>query len=97
MRDDAGHEWIDLVNSTQKKKSLNAKFRRSSRRERNQVVFDRDCNKCLKCGSEENLTIDHIQPKSKGGSNDDSNKQTLCWACNHEKDDNEIDYRIDTR
>ena len=56
-------------------------------------VFKRDGNKCLKCGSTEDLTIDHIKPLSKGGSNKKENKQTLCCKCNSDKGDSEIDYR----
>lgn len=46
------------------------------------LVFDRDENKCLCCGSTQNLTIDHIIPKSKGGKSVPDNYQTLCSACN---------------
>jgi hypothetical protein len=50
-------------------------------------IFKRDGNKCVKCGSIHNLTIDHIMPLSKGGENDDSNLQTLCKNCNCSKKD----------
>lgn len=33
------------------------------------------------------LTVDHIVPKSKGGSNDMSNLRPLCCSCNHKKAD----------
>lgn len=56
-------------------------------------VFNRDGNKCLKCGSTKRLTIDHILPLSLGGSNKQFNLQTLCRSCNQEKGIQTIDYR----
>jgi 5-methylcytosine-specific restriction enzyme A len=50
-------------------------------------VFDRDRNACCLCGTTENLTIDHIIPLAKGGTNDLSNFQTLCRQCNSRKGD----------
>lgn len=41
--------------------------------------------KCVKCQSKENITIDHITPVSKGGSDDPSNLQILCKPCNSKK------------
>ena len=43
---------------------------------------------CNYCGSSENLTRDHILPRSKGGSNSEKNIQTLCHTCNQKKADN---------
>lgn len=51
---------------------------------RNQV-FERDKNKCVECGLEENLSIDHIIPFSLGGKTVESNLQTLCRSCNSKK------------
>lgn len=45
-------------------------------------IFKRDGNKCLCCESIKNLTLDHINPISKGGENKISNLQTLCRSCN---------------
>jgi hypothetical protein len=50
-----------------------------------QRIFARDEFKCKKCGSTERLSIDHIIPRSKGGTNEDSNLQTLCVYCNSSK------------
>ncbi len=41
--------------------------------------------KCAKCGTTERLTIDHIHPVSRGGSDDRGNLQALCLTCNIRK------------
>lgn len=38
-------------------------------------------------GEEVMLTVDHIMPKSKGGSDELNNKQCLCFRCNNKKGD----------
>ena len=48
-------------------------------------ILLRDGNKCVSCGETENLCMDHIHPISKGGTNDESNLQTLCRSCNSRK------------
>ena len=48
-------------------------------------VYNRDGNRCVHCGSRENLEVDHIIPISKGGKTVVSNLQTLCHRCNVEK------------
>jgi 5-methylcytosine-specific restriction endonuclease McrA len=45
-------------------------------------IFQRDGYQCRQCGSSDNLTIDHIISVYRGGSNEDSNLQTLCNSCN---------------
>jgi 5-methylcytosine-specific restriction endonuclease McrA len=55
-------------------------------------IFNRD-KKCLKCGTTNKLTIDHIVPVSRGGSNDEENLQILCEDCNSRKGDHILDYR----
>jgi hypothetical protein len=53
-------------------------------------------NMCLCCGihdSVSRLTMDHVIPLSKGGSNYVTNIQPLCKSCNCKKRDKHIDYR----
>lgn len=56
-------------------------------------IFNRDGCRCLKCGTNNNLTLDHIKPLCGGGTNDYSNLQTLCGDCNGSKGARIIDYR----
>lgn len=43
-----------------------------------------------KCGSKENLTIDHIISLKQGGTNAQTNWQVLCLFCNQNKRDKVI-------
>jgi 5-methylcytosine-specific restriction endonuclease McrA len=49
------------------------------------TVFRRDRYRCRFCGSHHDLTIDHIYPVSRGGTNELTNLQTLCRRCNSSK------------
>jgi len=48
-------------------------------------IFQRDGYRCRQCGSSDNLTLDHIIPVYRGGTDEDSNLQTLCLSCNSGK------------
>ena len=52
-----------------------------------QNVFKRDGHRCLYCGSKRNLTLDHVLPKSRGGTSTWSNLATACQKCNSVKGD----------
>lgn len=49
-------------------------------------ILQRDNFRCVKCGAGVNdtdcLQVDHINPIIKGGTNEESNLQTLCYECN---------------
>ena len=51
------------------------------------VVFERDGHACRYCGSLERLTIDHVIPRSRGGSDDAGNLVVACKSCNSRKKD----------
>lgn len=51
-------------------------------------------DKCLVCGTDENITKDHIVPLSRGGTDYIENIQPLCHSCNASKGNRYIeDYR----
>ena len=62
---------------------------------RRRDIYIRDGYQCLRCGSKEQLTIDHIVPVVKGGTNDFDNLQTLCRSCNCQKQTKIADYRVE--
>jgi 5-methylcytosine-specific restriction endonuclease McrA len=49
-------------------------------------------NKCVCCGKKKKLTVDHIVPVIKGGTNLISNIQPLCKSCNSSKHTKTIRY-----
>ena len=63
------------------------RFRPKNLRVNRKRIFKRDNNTCGYCGSQKNLTIDHIVPKSRGGKNTWENMITCCSRCNSVKDD----------
>lgn len=55
---------------------------------RRYLVLKRSGGRCEACGvssKETQIDVDHIVPRSKGGSNDISNLQALCRTCNAQK------------
>jgi len=46
------------------------------------TIFARDDHKCLRCNATTDLTIDHIFPRSIGGTHAPSNLRSLCRKCN---------------
>ncbi len=53
-------------------------------------VLRRDGHRCAYCGRSAN-TIDHVQPKSKGGADSWENLVACCLKCNNKKSDKTLD------
>lgn len=57
-------------------------------------VLRRDGFRCRYCGARPidgvRLTVDHIKPRSKGGTDDIENLLTACSSCNEAKADSEL-------
>jgi hypothetical protein len=49
------------------------------------AVFERDGYCCIYCSATEDLTLDHVIPYSKGGSDEPDNLATCCRSCNSRK------------
>jgi len=50
-----------------------------------EFILNRDNRECTKCHSKEDLTVDHIYPRSLGGLSDIENLRTLCRSCNSKR------------
>jgi hypothetical protein len=69
--------------------NMSALTRKEARRLWRQSIKEAWGNKCAYCGNppidDSSLTIDHVRPKSKGGSDKTSNVTPACLCCNHSK------------
>lgn len=57
-------------------------------RARKQAIFRRDGYRCVYCGATfdaGDLTVDHVEPRVKGGDHSEGNLVTCCRRCNAEK------------
>jgi 5-methylcytosine-specific restriction endonuclease McrA len=45
------------------------------------TILDRDGRVCFKCGGYADA-VDHIVPRSRGGTNDEYNLRAICSSCN---------------
>lgn len=72
-----GCENKDKAKPSSSKKKISSRLRLK--------VYARDNYACVHCGTNKDLTIDHIYPESKGGTKVFENLQTLCRSCNSRK------------
>lgn len=71
--------WLDSENTRKNRRANARKYSAESRRE----VFRRAGAKCVNCGSQHALEVDHAQPVGKGGTSNPENLRILCSSCNH--------------
>lgn len=88
----AGYNVRGMVDSFDSSNRIvaNSYIQRKGIREK---VFKLHGDVCLRCGSDEHITLDHVVPVSRGGKNTISNLQPLCRSCNSTKGTKTIDYR----
>ena len=56
-----------------------------------QAIFRRDGHLCQYCGSKQNLTLDHVNPRARGGKDTWENLVTACVTCNNRKGDRRLE------
>ena len=49
------------------------------------AIYLRDGRRCLACRARRVLSLDHVRPRARGGSNRPDNLITLCTRCNTER------------
>lgn len=54
------------------------------------AIYIRDDFSCVYCGSQENLSLDHVTPYSKGGDDKHNNLVTSCCRCNSSRGNKSI-------
>ena len=69
--------------STSTTRSGKRQFSISSKRRA--TIYSRDGHACHYCGASEDLSLDHMTPQAKGGSDADDNLVTCCRSCNSAK------------
>ncbi|MCB1711518.1 MAG: HNH endonuclease [Candidatus Riesia sp.] len=60
------------------------------RKEKRLAIYLRDETSCVYCMSRVRLTLDHIVPRKRGGSNRSTNLVTSCLSCNSKRKDQPI-------
>jgi 5-methylcytosine-specific restriction endonuclease McrA len=100
---DTNQDFIRYIESCRKRFLVHQESQRNEPRKKaccytarpevKEWVFSKYGKICLCCGTTENISIDHIKPIKKGGTNDLDNLQPLCKSCNSSKSTRVVDYR----
>ena len=97
--EDAGHGYWHIIggftpddaNQPTRRARIGVSTKQLSARERNwtkHLLYAKQegaCAGCMRRIDFQDLTLDHIQPLSKGGGDEESNLQLLCTPCNSRK------------
>lgn len=67
------------------RRTSNTRRRTPITKEKRARVLERDGHRCLLCGTADDLTMDHIEHWSRGGTNQETNLRTLCRSCNSKR------------
>ena len=65
--------------------NLEATTNSEARKKWRQSIKDHWNQQCAYCGSDKNLTLDHITPRTKGGTDRLTNILCACKSCNYSK------------
>lgn len=79
--------WL-ILSFTKNARAVRPTIRVTFSKEERAAIARSQRYKCMYCGvrlTSDNLQIDHMDPVSRGGSNDDENLQALCRRCNIRK------------
>jgi hypothetical protein len=84
---------MDLISKEQYEELRLAYKRRPLSPQLKKRIVERDGGKCLVCGNDKSLEVDHIRPWFLGGADNEGNLQTLCTVCHKIKGGAIIDCR----
>ena len=90
----------NVLASIEDKKSIKEKNKKMTEEEREfykELLYEEQkgfCNGCSRYEQKVYLTIDHIKPKSSGGTDNYENLQLLCFLCNNWKRSNDMKYLL---